>query len=84
MFDRSLDDRVNLVSAMLAKPLLNVDLSGLESVEGQLIAVKEVRNDGQVPVGGEVIGEQLAVVVETKDVGDDEDRLVRRLVVLRV
>lgn len=84
VFDGSLDDRVNLVGAMLGKPFLNVDLSGLESVEGQLVTVEEVRNDGQIAVRGEVISEQLAVVVETEDVGDDDDRLVRRLVALRV
>lgn len=72
------DNRVDLLLgvrvlavAALSEPLEDVEALGAR--QGQLVAVKEVDNQGGVAIGSELVGEQLAVVPDAKDVGDKEN-----------
>lgn len=49
------------------------DVEALGKGEGQLVAVEEIDDQGGVAVGGELVGQQLAVVPDAEDVGDEED-----------
>ena len=42
-------------------------------VEIQLVPVEEVNHSGRVSLGGEAVGEKLAVVPDAEDVGDVQD-----------
>ena len=48
------------------------------------IALEQVGDDSQVAIVGELIGEKLAVVVDTEDIGEEDNGLLRGLVVLGV
>lgn len=50
------------------QPLHEIEVFG--TVQGERVAVEDVRNDGVVAVGGVLVGHQLAVLPDADDVGD--------------
>lgn len=49
------------------------DVLAAEAAEGDGVAVEEVRHEGQVAVGGELVGDQLGVLPDAEHVGQVED-----------
>jgi hypothetical protein len=73
--------RVLAVGA-LVEPLHDVNIA--QAVHGDRVAVEEVGHQGQVAVGGELIGDQLAVLPDAEDVRQVEDgRVLVRLALRR-
>lgn len=60
-----------LAVAALLEPLHDVEAGG--HGKRQLVAIEEIDNQSGVAVGGELVGEELAVLPDTKDVGNEED-----------
>lgn len=69
---------------MVRDPRGKVGLSGLHVAELDGVAAEQVRDDGQVTVGGELVGEELGVDIDAEDVAQDDDGLLGGLVVLGV
>jgi len=84
VLDRALNNGVDTTGLVVGEPLGEVDLAGLHVADLDGVAVEEVGEDGQVAIVGELVGKELAVDEETEDIGEDDDGLVRILVVLRV
>lgn len=83
VLDDGLADGVDLDRRMPLLPRRKVKRGVLESRNGQIVAVKEVGNDGEKSARGKGVGNQLDVLVDAKDVCKDEDCRVRRRVVGR-
>lgn len=49
------------------------EVKALRPVELHRIAVEEVRDDGVVPIGGELVGHQLGVLPDPNHVGEVDD-----------
>lgn len=58
----------------LGQPSHKIEIIG--SVQAQCIAIEQVRNDGVVSVGSELIGHQLAVLPDTDDIWEEENGCV--------
>lgn len=84
VLDGGLDDGVDMGGLVVLEPGREVGLAVLEVVELDGVALEEVGDDGQVALGGEVVGDELAVGVDADDVGQDDDGLLGGLVVLGV
>lgn len=73
--ERGVDDRVDRgrqVAGWALEPFLHVEPCG--PVQGDGVAVEEVRHDDEVAVGGELVGDELGVDEGVADhVGKDED-----------
>lgn len=74
--DGGFNDGVDVVGLVLLDPAGKVDLSTLHSSNVDGIAGEEVRNNGEVAILGKLVSDELAVGVDTEDVGQDEDGLV--------
>jgi hypothetical protein len=71
--------RVRVIAgAALSKPAHEVEIG--RSGIGTLVAVEQVGDQASVAFLGELVGEELAVVPDTENVGDVEDADVLRLV----
>jgi hypothetical protein len=57
--------------AALGEPAHEVQVVG--AIEAERVAVEDVDDEGQVAVGGELVGHQLAVLPDADDVGDVQD-----------
>lgn len=86
VLDGLLDDGVDMLfgvgvvaGAALGEPGHEVKVGG--AVEVERVPVEDVDDEGQVAVGGELVGHQLAVLPDADDVGDVQDAgiLVRLL-----
>jgi hypothetical protein len=81
MLDSGLHHRVLRLGRVLRLPRVKVEALG--AVQRQRIAVEGVDNNRRVPIGGELVRDELAVLPDADDVGDDQNgdvlvRLVRR------
>lgn len=66
--------RVRVVATRaLGNPLDEVKVA--LAVQRQRIAVEDVRHQHGVALGGEVVGQQLAVLPDANDIGDEENAL---------
>jgi hypothetical protein len=61
-----------------------IGLAGLHVAQLDGVALKQVGDDGQVAIVGELVGEELAVVVDADDVGEEDDCLFGGLIVLGI
>ncbi len=66
----SLGMRVLAVGALL-EPLHEIEF--LRAVEGDGIAIEHVEEQGQIAIGGKLIGDELAVLPNANDVRDEQD-----------
>lgn len=69
---------------MVREPSGEIGLAGLHGLDGDGIALEEIGQDTKVAVGGELIGQELGVDVDTEDVTQDDDGFLGGLVVLGV
>lgn len=60
-----------VASAALGQPRHEVKVAG--RVEGDRVAIEDVNDQCQVAVGSELVGDQLAVLPDADDVGDEQD-----------
>lgn len=81
VLDAHLDNGVDVVrgvgvvaGATLCEPAHEVEVG--VAVEGERVAVEDVNDQGQVAVGGVLIGDQLAVLPDAEHVGDEQDASV--------
>lgn len=65
------DNGVHSLGIVLAQPGREVEAVG--TVQRQGVAVEEIRDEGHVALGGEVVGHELAVLPDADHVGDVED-----------
>jgi len=77
ILDGGLDDRVDsldrvrvLAIRAMVEPLHEIET--FRSVERQGISVEHVDDDGVVAVGGELVGNELAVEPDADDIGDED------------
>src|SRR5450756_2251113 len=77
--DALLNNRIHILGRMwiiapssLRQPLHQIEIS--RSIDLQRIAVEQIRDDGVVSVGGELVGHQLRVLPDADYVGEIEDR----------
>jgi hypothetical protein len=80
VLDGLLDDRVHIGGLVLGQPGWQVSLAGLHGLDGDLVALEQIRDDGQVAIVGELVGEKLGVGEDAEDVGQEEDSLLGALV----
>lgn len=80
VLDGLLDDGVHVGGLVLGQPGGQVSLAGLHGFDGDLVALEQIREDGQVAIGGELVGEKLGVGEDAEDVGQEKDSLVDALV----
>lgn len=55
----------------LSQPLEEVQAVGLG--HGELVAVEDVQDVGGVAIGGELVGQELGILPDSEDVGEDEE-----------
>ena len=84
ILDGSLHDGVDVGRLVLGQPGAQVDLAGIHVGSADLVTLEQVRDDRQVAALGELIGEELGVGEDAEDVGQEDDGLLRGLVVLGV
>jgi hypothetical protein len=84
VLDRSLNDWIDTLHRVLGEPLWEIDLPSLIIAKEQGIAGKDIGNDCEVSIARKVIGKQLAVADDAKDVTEQDDGLFRSLTVLRI
>jgi hypothetical protein len=80
ILDGLLDDGVDVVGLVVGQPGGQIGLAGLHVGKRDLVTLEQVRNDGQVAIGGELVGEKLGIGENAEDVGQEEDGLVGALV----
>jgi len=80
VLDGLVDDGLDIVGLVLGQPGGQVGLARLHDLEGDLVTLEQVRDDGQVAIVGELVGKQLGVGVDAEDVGQEEDGLFGALV----
>lgn len=73
-----------MLRLVVLNPRRKLDFSSLHGFMSDGIALEQVGDDSQVAIVGELIGEKLAVVVDTEDIGEEDNGLLRGLVVLGV
>lgn len=66
---------------MVREPCGEIGLAGLHVADLDLVALEKIRDDGQVAIVGELVGEQLGVAEDTEDVGQEDNGLIGVLVV---
>lgn len=69
---------------MLWQPRTQIGLAGFHVRDADLVALEQVRHDGQVAAVGEIVGEQLGIGEDAEDVGEEEDGFFGGFVVLWV
>lgn len=80
VLDGLVDDGLDIVGLVLGQPGGQVGLTRLHGLEGDLVTLEQVGDDGQVAIVGELVGKQLGVGVDAEDVGQEEDGLFGALV----
>lgn len=74
------DYRVNLgrrVRIVAIGPLMHPfhHIEAVRSVQAELVAIEQIRNERQVPISSELVGHELTVGPDTDDIGEKEDGL---------
>ena len=67
---------------MVGKPCGEISLAGFHIADLDLVALEKIRDDSQVAIVGELVGEELGVAEDAEDVGQEDNGLVGVLVVL--
>lgn len=84
MLDGSLNNGVNSGRLVVGDPRGEVGLSRLHIFELDGVTAEEVRDHGEVAIVGELVGEELSIDVDAKDVAEDDNGLLGGLVALGV
>lgn len=79
-----LNDGLNVGGLVVGKPCTQISLARLHVAETDLVALEKIRDDSQVTIVGELVGEELGVDVDAEDIGQEDNGLLGGLVILRV
>jgi hypothetical protein len=74
------DDGIHGIRRVSLEPSWDINILVIEIVSGQGIAVEQIRDYSEQAARGEVVGDQLAVLVDAEDVAEDDDCLFGRVV----
>lgn len=73
------DDGIHGIRRVSLEPGGDIYILVIEIIGGQGVAVEQIRDDGEQAARGEVVGDQLDVLVDTEDVAEDDDCLFGRV-----
>lgn len=77
-----LDDGVDIIRLVLREPCTYINIARVHVADVDLVTLEKIRDDGQVAIVGELVGEELGVAENTEDVGQEDNSLIGVLVVL--
>lgn len=80
VLDALLDNRVHMASLVVGKPSGKISLAGFHVAHGDLVTLEQIRDNGQVAIVGELVGQKLGVGEDAEDIGQEEDGLVGALI----
>ena len=75
-----LDDGVDVVRLVIGEPGGEVGLSRFHVTELDSVSPEKVGDDTSVSIGGELVGEELGVDIDTEDIAQEDDNLLGALV----
>lgn len=75
-----LDDRIHSIWQMSLEPAGKIHILVVEVFNGHCITVQQVRDDSEESTRGEVVSDQLDVLVDAEDVAKDDDRVFGRVI----
>lgn len=84
ILDGRLDQGLNLCRLVLRDPGHDIYFARIHIVDADLVALKKVRDDSQVTIAGELVGEELGIGEDAEDVRQKDDGLLGVIVVLGV
>lgn len=84
VLDSRVDDGLDVRGLVLGEPCRQIRLARIHIGGFDLITPEQIGDDGQVAIGGVLVGEEQGIGEETEDVGQEENGLLGGLVVLRV
>ena len=67
---------------MLGEPRGEIDVARLHSLDTDLVTLEQIRDESEVSIVGELVGQELGVGEKTEDIGQKDDGLLGGLVVL--
>lgn len=82
ILDGGLNDGLDVGGLVLGKPRGQVSLAGFHVADLDLVALEKIRDDSQVAIVGELVGEKLGIGEDTEDIGQEDNSLVGVLVIL--
>lgn len=82
ILDGGLNDGLDVGGLVLGKPRGQVSLAGFHVADLDLVALENIRDDSQVAIVGELVGEKLGIGKDTEDIGHEDNSLVGVLVIL--
>lgn len=82
VLDGRLHNGVDVAGLVLGEPRGEIDVARLHSLDTDLVTLEQIRDESEVTIVGELVGQELGVREKTEDIGQKDDGLLGGLVVL--